>query len=59
MLLHLREEKFLDTVGKEGGKDPSLFLFRLKQFALFVLEREPHPETDRTDTVGAGQQSIG
>jgi hypothetical protein len=44
---------------KEGGMIPSLLSYRTKQLALFVLERELHSKTDRTNTIAAGNVSIG
>jgi hypothetical protein len=50
--------KFFRYWGEEGGKKPSLLFYRLKQFSLFVLERDPHSKTDRTDTIATGEETI-
>jgi len=44
---------------KEGGIIPSLLSYRTEQLALFVLERELHSKTDRTNTVATGNVPIG
>ena len=43
---------------KEGGMIPSLLSYRTKQLALFVLERELHSKTERTNTIDAGYVCI-
>ena len=55
----LQGRKIFRSGGKEGGRDPSLFFYLLKLSALFRLKGKPNSETDRSDTIGAGQLSIG